>query len=246
MVLPHHRDPLSRTNITCNPDGNGMGQKLGSKGLKPAAQSTSTLSSPGINETRLRRLLVLAAIKLLKGTSRSHESIIFAPFGICLKHCAIRHPAEASTMQFIASNTSIPVPKIYCAFTRKGKTYTAMERINGDILGRGWVKRSSESKAKLLVQLKGKVDEMRMIRPPAGQGVANIDGGPIWDCRLPQTSQQYLHGPFATTPDFHVHLRGATRQTHILTSRSLQKCKIDLGRAWCLVRGSEQPQHTRP
>lgn len=45
--------------------------------------------------------------------------------------------AEANTMQFIASKTSIPVPRVHCAFVDKGQTYIAIERIRGTTLA--WV-----------------------------------------------------------------------------------------------------------
>jgi aminoglycoside phosphotransferase len=169
----------------------------------PATPSTE---SQPINNTRLRRFLVLAAVKLLKRIVPSHGAVIFVSSKFCIKFGPLRHLPEASAMQFIAQHTSIPVPKVYCAFTRKGWTYIAMEKINGEMVGRGWGIRSSGSKAKILAQLKGMVDEMRKICPPQGQGVSNVDGGPIWDCRLPGSSM--CHGPFESVHDFHRFLRG--------------------------------------
>jgi hypothetical protein len=85
-----------------------------------------------------------------------------------------------------------------------------MERINGEMLGRRWIERSDESKAEILQQLMRIVDEKRNIPPPPRQqqkqGVCNVDGGPIWDCRLPGKSM--CHGPFESVHDFHRHLRG--------------------------------------
>lgn len=78
-----------------------------------------------------------------------------------------------------------------------------MERINGEMLGRRWIERSDESKAEILQQLKRMVDEMQNIPPPPRQqqkqGVCNVDGGPIWDCRLPGKSM--CHGPFESVHD---------------------------------------------
>ena len=166
---------------------------------------TSTESQP-IDNTRLRRFLVLAAVKLLKRVVPSHGAVIFISTKLCIKFGPLRHLPEASTMRFIAQHTSIPVPKVYCAFTRKGWTYIAMQKINREILGSEWSKRSDDSRAKILQQLKRMVDEMRNIPPPRGQGVCNIDGGSIWDSRLPGTSM--CHGPFESVHDFHRYLRG--------------------------------------
>jgi fructosamine-3-kinase len=36
---------------------------------------------------------------------------------------------EAAAMKLVAEHTTIPIPKIICAFERKGSTYTVMEVI---------------------------------------------------------------------------------------------------------------------
>lgn len=113
--------------------------------------------------------------------------------------------AKASTMRFISQNTSIPVPNVLCAFTHYDSTYIVMERIKGDIIGAGWVKRSEESKAQLLSQLKEMIQEMRELHPQEGMGVASVDGGSLFDCRLPGPSLRF--GPFRSIRDFHRHLR---------------------------------------
>lgn len=43
-------------------------------------------------------------------------------FKFCIKCGPFTRLAEAHTMQLVASRTSIPVPKIYCAFERAGQT----------------------------------------------------------------------------------------------------------------------------
>lgn len=79
-----------------------------------------------------------------------------------------------------------------------------MERIKGDIIASGWLKRSEESRPKLLSQLKTMILEMRELQPPANVGVASVDGGSIFDSRI---SGSLRHGPFGTIQDFHRHLR---------------------------------------
>jgi hypothetical protein len=119
---------------------------------------------------RLRRFLVLAAVKLLKRIVASNGAVIFISNKLCIKFGPLRHLPEASAMRFIAQHSSIPVPKVHCAFTRKGWTYIAMEKTHSEMLGKGWGERSDDSKAKILQQLKRMVDEMRNIPPPQGQG----------------------------------------------------------------------------
>ena len=98
-------------------------------------------------------------------------------------------------MQFVARNTSIPVPKVYCALTNKGITYIVMKGIAGSMANIGWGFRSPESKMRVLGQLKSMVDQLRNLPPPDNVGVANVDGGSIFDERLPKKS---VWGPFCT------------------------------------------------
>ncbi|KND86254.1 hypothetical protein TOPH_09114 [Tolypocladium ophioglossoides CBS 100239] len=125
---------------------------------------------------------------------------LLSMFGVCIKAKPFEHLAEAHTMQFIARHTSIPVPKLYCAFIHKGDTYIVMRRIKGQMAWHGWRDRSRESKKRILHQLRRMISELRSIDPPEGVGVAGVDGGPFCDCRLPC---KLFWGPFATTRDFH-------------------------------------------
>lgn len=108
-------------------------------------------------------------------------------------------------MDFVARNTRIPVPKIYCAFKRKGCTYIVMERIEGESIVHNWESRSAESKARIVQQLKEMVESMRCLTAPSS-AVANVVGGSIWDCRLPGKALDF--GPFDDIAAFHRHLRG--------------------------------------
>ena len=73
---------------------------------------------------------------------------------ICVKFGQDMDLTEAATLRFISENTSLPVPKVYIAFTHGDSSYIVMERIKGEMLGKGWVNRSEESKSKVLIQLR--------------------------------------------------------------------------------------------
>jgi aminoglycoside phosphotransferase (APT) family kinase protein len=111
--------------------------------------------------------------------------------------------AEAHTLQFIAVHTSIPVPKVHHTFTHRGKTYILMERIRGETMAKKWRSLSDTSKASIFNQLKQMIEELRSI-PSETTAVSNLEGGPIHDCRLPQTSSW---GPFKSVYDFQSALR---------------------------------------
>lgn len=104
---------------------------------------------------------------------------------VYIKVNPLANPAEAHAMQLVAGSTSIPVPKIHCAFIYKGHSYIAMSRIKGQMVCRGWRGRTEESKKRIFDQLRRIVAELRSVSPPDGACVSNVNGGPFYDCRLP-------------------------------------------------------------
>ena len=117
----------------------------------------------GINATRTRVYLTLAAIKILQRLRPRLSNVLFLTPRICVKYGLFQHISETAAMQYIAANTSMPVPKVYCAFQRKGNTYIVMQRIAESPTGHNWEQRSEESKERILGQLKGYVNEMRSL-----------------------------------------------------------------------------------
>lgn len=151
------------------------------------------------------RYSTLLAIEILKRVRPRKGNVLMLTDRFCVKYGELVQLSEASTLRFISQNTSIPVPKVYCAFEHAGINYIVMERIQGHIIGRGWVDRSEESKAKLLSQLSKMVYEMRSLPCPEGTKIASIEGGPLYDSRVP--GQNLCFGPFETLQDFHRYLR---------------------------------------
>lgn len=116
-------------------------------------------------------------------------------------------------MQFIAKNTSIPVPKVHCSFVRKNRAYIVMERIRGDMIPTAWKKLSEESRQKVFDQLKHMVQEMRSLKPLPGTGVESCVGGSLRDSRIPRTSPRF--GPFKTVQEFHLWLREGLQPSQV-------------------------------
>lgn len=167
--------------------------------------SNSVVQPQPIQATTAKRCLTLLAIKLLKRFQEHSGTVLFLPRNLCVKYGSSVNLGEASTLQFVAKHTSIPVPRVYCAFTHHNRTYIVMERIRGTSIGIGWLKRSEESRAKILDQLKKMIEQLRSIAPPEGIGVAHVNGGYLSDYRIPGTSNRF--GPFKTVQDFHRFLR---------------------------------------
>ena len=90
-----------------------------------------------INATWLRRSLTMLALKLFRHHPRRRiGSVVFLPMNkICINASYFTRLTEAATMQLVAQNTSIRVPKVYCAFKRKDITYIVMENLGGEALG---------------------------------------------------------------------------------------------------------------
>ncbi|KAK1765512.1 kinase-like domain-containing protein [Phialemonium atrogriseum] len=106
---------------------------------------------------------------------------LLSVFGFCIKVKPFSNLAEAHAMQFVAQHTSSP-------------------KMDGEIAASGWLSRTEESKRRILDQLRSMVSELRTIQPPEGMGVANVNGGPFYDCRL---ASKLLWGPFSTVCEFH-------------------------------------------
>ncbi|KAG6002309.1 hypothetical protein E4U21_003261 [Claviceps maximensis] len=111
---------------------------------------------------------------------------------------------EAATMEFVASRTNIPVPRVHCSFVRKGKTYIVMERIRGKSVPEVWPTLSPQQRDDLFAQLRGMIQELRSL-PAPGPELANPFGGSLCDCRMLRKSPRF--GPFTSTKEFHRWLR---------------------------------------
>ncbi|KAJ5948187.1 kinase-like domain-containing protein [Penicillium verhagenii] len=115
------------------------------------------------------------------------------------------HLTEGATMKYLAENTTIPVPKVYCSFLHKKRAYIVMERIQGESLPKAWRSLSEESVEDVLSQLKKIFQELRSLEPPPDTAVESCVGGSLYDSRLPYGNPRF--GPFKKIQDFHFWLR---------------------------------------
>lgn len=165
------------------------------------------MSDRSIDAGIVKRLVVLCIFNLANlflrlRLSETSRIIFFLTF--CIKAKTSESLSEARTMRFVSKNTSIPVPKVYCAFRHKHRMYILMEKIDGQPLSSGWCHRSSASQSQILEQLRSLLQQLRTLSVEQVVGVSSIDGGPIYDPRLPVKS---VWGPFTTIRDFHRELR---------------------------------------
>lgn len=172
------------------------------------AKTPPGTEGPDINATRLNRFMTIAAVSVLeKFKGFRQQSCVTLPFGLIVKACTGAKVTEAHTMCFVASNTNIPIPKIYCAFLRKrtGRVYIVQKRMKGERIGLHWEHRSEESKANVLASLKQMMDELRQLQAPAGTGVHDVCGGSMFDVKISWGGVPM--GPFTSVDKFHLWMR---------------------------------------
>ncbi|KAI9726909.1 MAG: hypothetical protein M1828_000257 [Chrysothrix sp. TS-e1954] len=171
------------------------------------------MSSEAYRDNILIRSLTRITLKVCSTIgSRWSGCVRFVPgTGICIKWGSHVRLYEASNMRFVAAQTSIPVPKVHCAFTSKGKTYIVMEKIKGEMLSQAFSRMSAGETVEMFEQLSRMVKELRNIPVPSRwekrRKIENVDGGTLVDCRRPGGNSDQL-GPFGSPETFHKHLRG--------------------------------------
>jgi aminoglycoside phosphotransferase len=157
-----------------------------------------------------QRWLLLSSMKLIRRFRSPTGSCLMLTNNLCVKYGWRLDAVEAQTMMYVAKHTSIPVPKVYFAFTHKGCTYIFMERIHGQMAGKGWIKRPPPSKSAILESLKKMILELRTLNA-SSSAIASVTGGSLYDPRLPSDPEGF--GPFTDVQEFHDHLRNGI-QSH--------------------------------
>ncbi|KAF1973272.1 kinase-like protein [Bimuria novae-zelandiae CBS 107.79] len=166
-----------------------------------------------INNTFIRRTLARLALHTTARFYKRDGHCIPISKAKILKTGLSIHLTEAATMCYIAQQTSIPVPKIYCSFLYKNRAHIVMERIKGEPLASAWKNLSQDSREKIIAQLKVMIQELRALQPPPSTGVESCVGGSLYDSRLPHGTPRF--GPFQTIQDFHRWLRNNLKSTQI-------------------------------
>lgn len=109
-----------------------------------------------VKSTKTRRALTIAATWIAVRTKHSIGFIgaRISP-GLLVKRGTGVELEEAANIEYVRKNTSVPVPKDYCAFTRKGCTYIVMDIIRGQAFWSWWHTASADSKENVRRQLAG-------------------------------------------------------------------------------------------
>src|SRR5690606_20631576 len=84
-----------------------------------------------VNDTFFRRLLTLLALKTTARLYRYDGPCVSISKNLIVKTGPFVHLTESATMNFVAANTSIPVPRVHCSFVHRNQAYIVMDRIQG-------------------------------------------------------------------------------------------------------------------
>uniref|UniRef100_A0A8H7XS36 Aminoglycoside phosphotransferase domain-containing protein n=1 Tax=Psilocybe cubensis TaxID=181762 RepID=A0A8H7XS36_PSICU len=116
-------------------------------------------------------------------------------------HSRVRYQ-EALAMEFIARNTTIPVPRVLDVYTVNGTVHIVQERIHGRLLESVWNLLSEEEKRSCMLQIKDYFVQLQNLKPPHPGHVQSVDGTGLSDNRV----KNCIWGPFNSHDEFHIFL----------------------------------------
>lgn len=146
-----------------------------------------------------------------------HENIgniKFLPFDLVLKIGKDTVAAEFDTVNFIRSNTTIPVPRVIASDIAFGRTYMLMRKVEGVPLDFAWPNLDTKQRANVVEQLRSFVAQLRTLSPtlsrgPSVRAVCGLNNAPIRDSRISSSTPA---GPFPDERAFNDHLIAAAER----------------------------------
>jgi aminoglycoside phosphotransferase len=132
------------------------------------------------SERNLIRLRIWLACRIY----RSFSSVGVCRFGprSVLKFTPLTRTAEAANIEYIAGNTTLPVPRVQDVFIINQQTYIIMDYINGSEYSQK--ASSAEQQESIFEELKGYIAQMRALKPTRPGRVESADGSGLFDHRL--------------------------------------------------------------
>jgi hypothetical protein len=177
-----------------------------SKDRGESATQHDGTESLAVNDKFIYRFLTILTLKITKPR-------FYGSHGLCgtihprliVKRGVYAHLTEAATLRFLAEKTSIPVPRVHCAFLHKSRAFIVMERPQGVTLAVAWKSLSDVQRAAISAQIKSIFQELRSLPPPPSVGIESCVGGSLRHYLVSQLSLRF--GPFKTIHEFHLWLR---------------------------------------
>ncbi|KAK1768893.1 kinase-like domain protein [Phialemonium atrogriseum] len=120
-------------------------------------------------------------------------------------------PPEVEAMQYVASHTTIPVPKLYAVHAEEnGSIYIEMAYVQGDTLASAWSGLSTDQRNTIFADIKQHVSCLRELQPPTQDMVSSALQNPAYDCRIGAR----FYGPL-NHDEFHSLARGHLRMEDV-------------------------------
>lgn len=139
---------------------------------------------------------------------------------------------EIDHMQFVAANTSIPVPKIYNTKSDGDETHVVMEYIPNESLEKAWKKLSHDQKVASCQQIIG---YLAQIKPLTGDRIQGLNDAPV---RVGYYRSRW-GGPFDNEKDFNRFLtKGVVSEDFLADNHTFHFAHGDLSPRNILVNGT--------
>jgi len=96
------------------------------------------------------------------------------------------HPPEVEAMQYVASHTTIPIPKLYKVHTLDNSIFIEMAYVRGDTLSQLWVRDrlTLDEKKTIFADVKQYFSILRELAPPKDDLVSSAFQNPAYDGRI--------------------------------------------------------------
>ncbi|KAH7015630.1 kinase-like domain-containing protein [Ilyonectria destructans] len=135
-------------------------------------------------------------------------------------------PPEVEAMQYVASHTKIPVPRIYAIHTgENGSIYIEMAYIKGDDLDMAWSGLSTDQKNTIFADIKQHLACLRELQPPKQDIVSSALQNPAYDGRIGAR----FYGPLSHE-EFHSLARGHLRMEDVAEFLGQEVAKVHTAR----------------
>ena len=122
----------------------------------------------------------------------------FGPRSV-LKSSPVTRTAEAASIEYIARNTTIPVPRVHDVFTIDTHTYIIMDYIKGFVFSHKAL--SVEQRESIYEELKSYIAQMRALKSARPGRVESADGSGLFDTRFGRPFP-----PLESIEKFHSHI----------------------------------------
>lgn len=135
-------------------------------------------------------------------------------------------PPEVEAMQYVASHTKIPVPKIYAIHIgENGSIYIEMAYIQGDDLDTAWSGLSTHQKNTIFADIKQHLACLRELQHPKQDIVSSALQNPAYDGRIGAR----FYGPLSHK-EFHSLTRGHLRMEDVAEFLGQEVAKVHTSR----------------